>query len=503
MHIRRDHARLSRIRFVAHVSCAWVAVALTVGIALPVFAQGAADDDLLRRGQGLILDTEEDLANIPHTSEYRAYLPDRVDLSDRFPTPGDQGKQNSCVGWSVGYAARAYYVNKVEGRNLGDAVNIPSPAYIYDSIIDTHQQCLSNSKISDALNLLRRGAASLKQVPYSEDFCSRPSNVVRSRASDFPIANWLLVDIRRLDQIKGALAYGHPVIVGLRATKAFLRLKRGEIYCYPDEFVGYHAVTLVGYDERRQAFKLINSWGQQWGDGGFGWIDYDTLRAVAHAGYLMRIAAAPTSAPSPPPAPVARPMPPPTTRPPPAVVRVPVPVPTPVISLAPAPPPGPVPPLPPIGPRPSVVPAELECSQIRTVDRGGRRTIVGFVGKNEDLSIVQAAAKGADVAVVVRPWPQCEALLTLDRPLSRSDSPRVMIRRSSGDALASGEALVLEVETPPFPSYLHIAYIQADGTVLNVAPGGSLSAYPPRSKIVIGDGRSGGLQFKVSAPFGR
>jgi hypothetical protein len=32
---------------------------------------------------------------------------------------------------------------------------------------------------------------------------------------------------------------------------------------------------------------------------------------------------------------------------------------------------------------------------------------------------------------------------------------------------------------------------------------GSLTAYPPRSKIVIGDGRAGGLQFKVSAPFGR
>jgi hypothetical protein len=202
MHILCDHARLSRTRFVL---CAWVAVALTVGIALPVFAQSGADDDLLTHGQGLILDTEDDLANVPHAPEYRAYLPDRVDLSDRFPTPGDQGKQNSCVGWSVGYAARAYYVNKVEGRDLADPTNIPSPAYIYDSIIDTPQQCLSNSKISDALNLLRRGAASLKQVPYSEDFCSRPSNVVRSRASDFRISNWLLVDIRRLDQIKGAL----------------------------------------------------------------------------------------------------------------------------------------------------------------------------------------------------------------------------------------------------------------------------------------------------------
>ena len=103
-------------------------------------AQNVADDNLLRHGQGLILDTEEDLAGIPRTPEYRAFLPDRVDLSDRFPTPGDQGEQNSCVGWSVGYAARAYYVNKVEGRDIGEPTNIPSPAYIYNSIVLQHRR---------------------------------------------------------------------------------------------------------------------------------------------------------------------------------------------------------------------------------------------------------------------------------------------------------------------------------------------------------------------------
>ena len=109
------------------------------------------------------------------------------------------------------------------------------------------------------------------------------------------------------------------------------------------------------------------------------------------------------------------------------------------------------------------------------------------------------------MAVVVRPWPQCEALLTLDKPLARSDRPRVMIRRPSGDMLAAGEGLVLDIETPSFTSYLHVAYIQADGTVLNlVQPGvGSLAAHSPRSKVVIGDERSAGPQFKVSAPFGR
>jgi hypothetical protein len=87
-------------------------------VPIATLAQNTTGDDLLERGQGLIFDSEDDLANIPRTPEYRAFLPDRVDLSDRFPTPGDQGRQNSCVGWSVGYAARAYYANKAEGRDL-------------------------------------------------------------------------------------------------------------------------------------------------------------------------------------------------------------------------------------------------------------------------------------------------------------------------------------------------------------------------------------------------
>jgi hypothetical protein len=48
----------------------------------PVVAQGPANDYLFKRGQGLILDTEDDLANIPRAPDYRAFLPDRVDLSD-------------------------------------------------------------------------------------------------------------------------------------------------------------------------------------------------------------------------------------------------------------------------------------------------------------------------------------------------------------------------------------------------------------------------------------
>ncbi len=137
------------------------------------------------------------------------------------------------------------------------------------------------------------------------------------------------------------------------------------------------------------------------------------------------------------------------------------------------------------------------------------KTIVGFVGHDEDLERIRAVAPNAEINVKVRPFPQCEALITLDKPLARPvpELPKVKIRQPKG-SLVEGDDLVFEIETPPYPSYLHVAYFQADGTgyqrVVNlIQPGvGSFTAYPPRTKIVLGE-RSDARRFKVSPPFGR
>ena len=65
---------------------------------------------------GLIFATEEQLNSLPAVPRYRAYLPESVDLSYRFPRAGAQGNQGSCVGWAVAYGARSYYDFKLSQR---------------------------------------------------------------------------------------------------------------------------------------------------------------------------------------------------------------------------------------------------------------------------------------------------------------------------------------------------------------------------------------------------
>jgi C1A family cysteine protease len=49
-----------------------------------------------------------------------------------------------------------------------------------------------------------------------------------------------------------------------------------------EKLEGGHAIYMVGYDDTLAAFRIVNSWGEAWGDHGFGWLPYDyVLRGLA------------------------------------------------------------------------------------------------------------------------------------------------------------------------------------------------------------------------------
>ncbi|MCY3877517.1 MAG: DUF4384 domain-containing protein [Rhodobacteraceae bacterium] len=404
----------------------------------------------------------EQIAAMPRTPVYRAHLPEFVDLRDRLPAVGDQGDQGSCTAWAVGYAARSYYNSPPEGgRNLSFD-DIPSPAYIYDSIRDSVDNCDEGSYIWTALDLLRDyGAASYADYPYDDDRCSRPGPNAVSQGSRFRIADWKDVDPGEPDQIKAELAGGHPVVIAMYHDERFFELRGPEVWRagLPDEDDGYHAMTVVGYSEREQQFTLMNSWGQGWGDAGFTYVPYDTFRKRVGEAYTMRLL------------------------------------------QAPVPPPPPPPPVPNVeGPD---LPA-INCGRVAIEERDGEAVIVGFVGSDDDLSAIAEAAEPFDVPtrIDVRPWPQCEAIMTMEEPLAHESPPQIQLPRES---YRSGETLAFGVRMAGFQGYLHIAYIQADGNVVNLVQSDplALATLAPGAELKFGDGLEGRPKFTVSEPFGR
>ena len=398
------------------------------------------------------------------------------------------------MAWAVGYAARGYYSSAIEGLRVMQAENVPSPAYIYDLHVSRQKArgCDIGMQFSEAFKILERGSVSLAQMPYNLNYCPAPSAATIRLANRFRVRSWKHVNPRSLDTIKGELANGHPVVFGMLVGENFLRHRGEAVYrgrvLNPDIS---HAMAIVGYDEKRQAFHVMNSWGREWGRNGYAWIDYDTFRAQVHEAYSMRPRLR-EPAPKPPPKPEPKP---PRPVEPPAVVEV-EPAPP-----RPAPKPIPTPP----APTRLIEDLGLECAKMTLANEGGTQVARGFVSKAEDVARVEDKLKDSGIVVRldVRPWPQCEALLTLDQALLADDHPTVAVR-GKPESLKKGDPVVIEVVSPDAPSHLHVAYIQADGSVVHLVQSDAknLQTVDSRRKLIFGDGLEGRQRFVVNPPFG-
>ncbi len=206
-------------------------------------------------------------------------IPGAIDLSGNFPTPGDQGAQGSCVGWATAYALKSYQEKLEIGWSLNTAAHLFSPAYVYNQIVLGND---GGSYIPDALNLaVNQGIATLATMPYSDqDYWTQPSATAVSEASQYKAASWHRVN--DTSQIKAALINRKPVVCGITVYSSFYSLSgTGAVYnTASGQNEGGHAVTIVGYDDNKYggAFKVINSWSPNWGDGGYFWLPYDFAR---------------------------------------------------------------------------------------------------------------------------------------------------------------------------------------------------------------------------------
>ena len=50
---------------------------------------------------------------------------------------------------------------------------------------------------------------------------------------------------------------------------------------------GGHAMIAVGYDDTRKAFRIQNSWGRGFGEGGYSWLGYDFWARNTEVGYVI------------------------------------------------------------------------------------------------------------------------------------------------------------------------------------------------------------------------
>jgi C1A family cysteine protease len=84
-----------------------------------------------------------------------------------------------------------------------------------------------------------------------------------------------------LKSIKEVIASFNPIVIGIAVYSSFESTNATNYGIIPmpntskEQLLGGHAVLLIGYDDKTKVFKFQNSWGNKWGDKGYGYLPYD------------------------------------------------------------------------------------------------------------------------------------------------------------------------------------------------------------------------------------
>ncbi|MDX1462597.1 MAG: C1 family peptidase [Marinirhabdus sp.] len=237
---------------------------------------------------------EESYRSIPYKAQFTSAtyedLPKAVSLEKWSPIPGNQGQYGTCVAYASAYGLRTMMLAK--DRNITDkqtiTANALSPSYVYELIRKEDDiACNKGANPKLGLEALKvAGAPSLNSLPYQ---CNPTiSKEVQMEAIDYRIRDYqtlFFFDVQeagvKTNTTKKALTEGYPVLLGMKLPESFFRATKVWRSKPEDKGTtakkhGYHAMVVIGYDDNYEggAFRLLNSWGTAWGDGGYIWVPY-------------------------------------------------------------------------------------------------------------------------------------------------------------------------------------------------------------------------------------
>jgi C1A family cysteine protease len=206
------------------------------------------------------------------------------------PPVGNQGNEWICVPFATAYGARSveqYY--RTGASSYSYSTNIFSPEYVYD--LTKFSDCGSGTAITTTLDLMQnQGVPLWATLPYSDmNGCDASiATPFNGAAAAYKISSYGKLVNNDVTGIKTMLNNHHAVIASLALDNSFLNAGPGFIWSsYSGSGGAGHTLIIVGYDDSKNAYKVMSSWGTGWGDSGFSYIDYNFF--PTRAGYYVYV----------------------------------------------------------------------------------------------------------------------------------------------------------------------------------------------------------------------
>lgn len=230
----------------------------------------------------------------------------KVDLRQYCSPIEDQGEIGSCTA-HAGVGLYEYFERRAFGRHIDG-----SRLFLYKATRNLLKKTADDGAylrtVMAAMALF--GVVPEKYWPYDEKKVNEePTAFLYSYAQNFQAISYYRLDcfgVTKPDllvSIKDHLFKGLPLIFGFTCYASLDQSDNGKI-AFPDRKEntdGGHAVMAVGYDDNMKivnplnksvvttgAILIRNSWGTDWGEGGYGWLPYDyILKGIADDWWTM------------------------------------------------------------------------------------------------------------------------------------------------------------------------------------------------------------------------
>lgn len=204
-------------------------------------------------------------------------LPTKIDYAEKMTPVRDQGDEGTCVAFASVVGVKEYQDTKEYKKMIG-----LSPRYLYSL-------CKKNDGDPDTEGtyprvamkmLLNYGTSPESYWPYRPHQADKPKSGAAKIALRYRVKAY--ARIKTILEMKRSLVINGPFLAGVDVYESWFTAKVDKTGLVPmpkknDQYQGGHAICIAGYDDTRKLFKFKNSWGDRWGDRGYGCLSYNYM----------------------------------------------------------------------------------------------------------------------------------------------------------------------------------------------------------------------------------